>query len=266
MASLLTLTTDFGTRDAYVAAMKGVMLGIAPTTPLVDISHEIYPQDVMEAAFVLRGAVPFFPPGSIHVVVVDPGVGTARRPVALRKGDQWFVGPDNGLFALTLNGEPPDEAVVLDRPEYWRTETPSATFHGRDIFAPVGAHLAAGVPLHDLGAPITDLQRLHWALPIVDSQGVRGWVVHVDRFGNGITNIPQSAFEDTWHARELKCLVGSTILRAIHRTYADVAEGEPLLLFGSSGMLEIAVNGGNASDLLSIRKGASVNLVFLDAR
>lgn len=266
MASLLTLTTDFGTRDAYVAAMKGVILGTAPGTQLIDISHDIHPQDVMEAAFVLRGAVPFYPAGTIHLVVVDPGVGTPRRPVALRKDDQWFVGPDNGLFALVLNGEPPDEAVVLDRPAYWRTPTPSSTFHGRDIFAPVAAHLAAGASLHEVGTSITDLKRLHWALPIIDSEGMRGWVVHIDRFGNGITNIPREAFERNQNERSLKCLIGSTILKQVHHTYADVAEGEPLLLFGSSGMLEIAINGGNASDLLGIRKGASVNLVFLDAR
>ena len=192
---LVTLTTDFGLRDAYVAAMKGVILSICPEARLVDVSHEVAPQDVMEAAFVLRQAVPYFPPEAVHLVVVDPGVGTARRPVALRHGGHRFVGPDNGLFALLLDGAAPETLVGLDRPAFWRTEAPSTTFHGRDVFAPVAAHLAAGRRLAEVGTPAAALESLHWALPIADAQGLRGWVVHVDHFGNGITNIPRDLFE-----------------------------------------------------------------------
>ncbi len=260
---LLTLTTDFGTRDAYVAAMKAVILRIAPETRMVNVTHEISPQDVMEAAFVLRDAAFLFPPGTVHLVVVDPGVGTERRPVAVRKGAHRFVGPDNGLFPLLFDGEPPDEGVVLDRPAFWRTPEPSATFHGRDIFAPAAAHLASGRPLADLGRPLDALTPLHWALPIVDGRGLQGWVVHVDRFGNCITNIPRAAFEAARKGRPVKLFAGNTILRTIHRTYAEVARGEPVALFGSNDYLEIAVHGGNASELLGIRKGAPVNLVFL---
>ncbi|GIV58420.1 MAG: hypothetical protein KatS3mg042_1333 [Rhodothermaceae bacterium] len=258
---LLTLTTDFGTRDAYVAAMKGTILSITPTVTLVDITHEIAPQDIMEAAFVLRDAVPYFPDGTVHLVVVDPGVGTDRRPVALRKGGHRFVGADNGLFPLLLD-EGPDEAVVLDRPAFWRTSAPSNTFHGRDIFAPVAAHLAAGHALHEVGTPTDTLTPLHWALPLIDDQGVQGWVVHIDRFGNCITNIPRDALEQARAGRAVKCFAGTTILQGIHRTYGDVADGEPLALFGSHDFLEIAVRGGNAAELLGIRKGAPVHLVF----
>lgn len=266
MPRILTLTTDFGTRDAYVASLKGVILGLAPEVSLVDISHAIDPHDVMEAAFVLRNAVEFFPAGSIHLAVVDPGVGSDRRPVALRAGDRWFVGPDNGLFSLVLNGRGPDELVALDRPAYWRTPSPSPTFHGRDLFAPIAAHLALGVPLGHLGSALSALKPLHWALPIDDQQGIQGWVVHVDRFGNCITNVARTLFDERRRNRAVKCYVGSTILTGVARTYADTPAGEPLLLFDSSDRLEIAVNSGNAAELLGIRKGASVNLVFLDER
>ncbi len=266
MASLLTLTTDFGTRDAYVAALKGTILAIHPAACLVDISHQITPHDVMETAFVLRQAVPYFPPGTVHLVVVDPGVGTRRRPVALRHGGHVFVGPDNGLFALLLDDAAPDELVVLDRPAFWRTTQISGTFHGRDLFAPVAAHLAAGCTLDQVGTPAEALRPLHWALPIDDAQGIRGWIVHVDHFGNCITNITRAQFERRRDGRPLKCFVGNAILSQVHPTYGAAETGEPLLLFGSSDFLEIAVNTGNASNLLDIRKGTPVNVVFLDER
>lgn len=267
MTSIVTLTTDFGSRDPYVAAMKGTILGIHPEVRMVDVSHEIASQDIMEAAFVLKGVVPFFPPGTIHLVVVDPGVGTVRRPVAARFQEQVFVGPDNGIFSLILDEKLPDELVVLDRRKYWRSEAPSNTFHGRDIFAPVAAHLAAGRSLEEVGtATETPLVRLRWALPISDEQGIRGWVVHVDRFGNCITNITEEQFESQRLGRDIKTYAGTSILKGVQSTYGDVAQGEPLVLIGSRGFLEIAVNGGNASELLSIRKGAPVNIVFADKK
>ena len=262
MPRTLTLTTDFGSKDAYVAAMKGVILQSCPEARLVDVTHEVAPQDVMEAAFVLRQAVPFFPEETVHLVVVDPGVGTERRPVALRAGDHFFVGPDNGLFSLVLDGEPPEALVALDAPDHWRTPEPSSTFHGRDIFAPAAAHLAAGRPLEALGSPIDALDTLRWALPITDAQGIQGWTVHVDHFGNCITNIPHTLFEKHRDGRPVKCYAGGTILSGVAPTYGAVAEGEPLLVFGSSGFLEVAVSGGNASKLLGIQKGESVNVVF----
>jgi hypothetical protein len=274
MASrLITLTTDFGTRDAYVAAMKGTMLDICPDARFVDVTHEINPQDVMEAAFVLRQAVPYFPPDAIHLVVVDPGVGTERQPIAVRHGAHHYVGPDNGLFSLVLDTDTPRQAVVLDRKSIWRTTTPSQTFHGRDIFAPAAAHIAAGCALSEVGSRIDALKPLRWSQPLADEEGLKGWVVHIDHFGNCITNIsrdalarsaPGTASDNPLADVPFKCFVGNTSFTEIHPTYGDVAEGEPLLLFGSSDFLEVSVNAGNAAELLDIRKGDSINLVFTD--
>jgi S-adenosyl-L-methionine hydrolase (adenosine-forming) len=293
---MITLTTDFGTSDGYVAAMKGVMLSIHADARLVDVTHEIDPQDVMEAAFVLRTTTPFFPPGTVHLVVVDPGVGTDRRAVAVRSGDQWFVGPDNGVFPLVLDDKEPDEIRVLDNPDTWLSEAPSTTFHGRDIFAPVAAHLDAGRTPEDIGSPAEDLRPLRWAMPITDSHSVQGYVAHVDRFGNCITNIRRKTLVRTglddaptheYSAASpdpsatdapgvdagvaepkisdlpaLKAYVGNAVIENLHRTYGAVADGDPLLLFGSSGFLEVAVNAGSAAELLTIRKGDSIKVVF----
>ncbi len=266
MPPVITLTTDFGLRDGYVAAMKGVILSIMPAAQIVDISHDVAPQDVMEAAFVLRSATPFFPPESIHVAIVDPGVGSARRPVALSVGAHRFVGPDNGLFSLVSEGAQIDETVELDKTRFWRVPDPGATFHGRDIFAPVAAHILSGRSLAEVGSPFTSLQPMHWAMPIEDHEGVQGWVVHVDRFGNCITNISEPAVERHRADRTVKCYVGGAIVTGLSRTYSDVPAGEPLALFGSTGALEVAVNGGNAAHLYGIQKGASVSLIFADRR
>lgn len=246
--------------------MKGVILTINPAVHIVDISHQVASFDVMDAAFVLRQAVGYFPADTVHLVVVDPGVGTSRRAVALRYNDQTFVGPDNGLFALLLGDEKPSELVQLDRVDAYRTATPCDTFHGRDIFAPAAAHLASGRSLADVGSPIKALRPLLWALPIDDDQGIRGWIVHIDHFGNCITNIPRSLFTRRRNGRALKCYVGNTILGAVCTVYGDVAAGEPLLLFGSQDFLEVAVNTGHAADLLQIRRGTPVNVVFLEDR
>ncbi|WP_022834548.1 SAM hydrolase/SAM-dependent halogenase family protein [Salisaeta longa] len=263
---MITLTTDFGTRDAYVAAMKGVILGIHPQARLVDVTHKVDPQDVMEAAFTLRTACPYFGDGTVHLVVVDPGVGTRRKAVAVRYNDAYYVGPDNGVLPLVMDGEP-DAIVSLDKPGVWRTETPSDTFHGRDIFAPVAAHLDAGRALTSVGTPIDALEPLRWAVPMSDAQSIEGWVVHVDRFGNCITNIRRetlaAAAPDAADGQPaVKCYVGNTILDQLHRTYGDVAANEPVLLFGSSGFLEVAVRGGSAAELLSISKGDTAKIVF----
>jgi len=270
--SVITITTDFGTEDAYVPAMKGTMLSICPQARLVDVTHDISPQDVMEAAFVLRSARPYFPEGAVHLVVVDPGVGTDRRAVALRAEGQWFVGPDNGVFPLVLDQEPPDAMVELDDPTFWRSASPSTTFHGRDIFAPAAAHLADGRTVEEIGTPIDTLEPLRWARSSTAPQTVQGWVVHVDHFGNCITNIRRSTLADAAELDDseppldafppLKCYAGSTVLRELHPTYGAVPEDDPLLLFGSTGYLEIAANGGNAAELLDIRKGDSIKLVF----
>ena len=274
-APVITITTDFGTEDAYVPSMKGTMLSICPQAQLVDVTHDISPQDVMEAAFVLRSTCPYFPEGAVHLVVVDPGVGTDRRAVALRAENQWFVGPDNGVFPLVLDQEPPNAMVELDDPAFWRSASPSTTFHGRDIFAPAAAHLAAGRSVEEIGSSIDTLEPLRWARPSTAPNTVQGWVVHVDHFGNCITNIQRStlaeaadvdASESSLDAvPPLECYAGNTVLQELRPTYGAVPEGDPLMLFGSTGHLEIAANGGNAAELLDIRKGDSVKLVLDDS-
>ena len=219
----------------------------------------------MEAGFILQSTAPQFPAETIHLVVVDPGVGTTRRSIAVEADGQYFVGPDNGIFALALNGRP-KSVVELDRSRFWRTETPSSTFHGRDIFAPVAAHLASGVCFAEVGSRIDDLESLHWALPISDSEGVQGWVVHVDHYGNCITNISRDSVSESRQDRQVKCYVGNHIVEGIKETYGAVANGEPVTLFNSVDFLEIAVNCGNAAELMSIGKGSAINLLFQFSR
>ena len=181
---IITLLTDFGNQDGYVAAMKGVILSRAPDVTLVDITHAIAPQAVLQAAYVLAQAAPFFPTGAIHVAVVDPGVGSARRPLAIQTSTAIFVGPDNGLFTDVLDSGAVTACVHLDRPRFWRDD-PSSTFHGRDIFAPIAAHLAQQVSLNILGTPINDPVRLLLPKPQRQPDGtLTGAIIHVDHFGN----------------------------------------------------------------------------------
>jgi len=245
--------------------MKGVMLNIDPSLRMVDVSHTIDAQDVMEGAFVLQNAAWNFPEGTVHLVVVDPGVGTGRNAIAAEISGQIFVGADNGLFTLlntTEGGQLPERAVVLDKPNFWRVPDPSNTFHGRDVFAPVAAHLASGKSLEEVGTPTSNIMKLRWALPFADRQGLQGWVVQIDHFGNCITNITRGIYHAHDDHRAPKCYVGTSILEGLSSTYDEAAAGQPVLLFGSSGYLEVAINRGNASKLLSIRKGDPINIVF----
>ena len=260
-AVIVTLTTDFGLRDGYVAAMKGAMLRLTPSLHMVDVTHEVPAQDVMSAGFTLRQVVPLFPEGTVHLVVVDPGVGTARRAIAARfevAGDTHvFVGPDNGVLALIAGTERVTAAVELPV-----AAEASATFHGRDVFGPAAARLAAGATLGDVGSPIDDVTPLHWPQPRTDEQGVFGMILHVDQFGNCVTNITREQVERHSDGRPFKCYAGSAVFRTHRATYGEVGAGDPLTLFGSTDLLEIAVNRGHASRLLSVERGDTVHLVF----
>ncbi len=260
MSQIITLTTDFGLQDHYVSAMKAVMVGIAPEVRFVDVSHEIPPQDIMAGAWVVRNTAFLYPPGTVHLVVVDPGVGTSRHPVVLKVKDQYFVGPDNGVFSLFFN-EFEYQACKLNNKKYWRKGV-SRTFHGRDLFAPVAAHLSNGVSMEEIGEPIEDLVTYHWAVPISDKDGIQGWVVHIDRFGNLITNISENLIEDHIKRKDVKIYVGNTMLNQVVTTFGDVEEGEPAAFIGSSGMLEIGINKGNAARMLSVDKGAQISIVL----
>lgn len=258
MSSIITLTTDFGLQDHYVSVMKAVMLGIAPDVRLVDVSHQIPPQDIMAGAWVVRNASLSFPKGTIHLVVVDPGVGTARNPVAIRIKDQIYVGPDNGIFSLIAD-EFEYTARRLTEKKFW-VDNPSNTFHGRDIFSPVAAHLANGVPFEELGEPVDELVTYRWAVPISDKDGIQGWVIHIDRFGNLISNIPADLIHKSIGNSRFRIYVGNTILDEVVTTFADVTDGEPVAYIGSSGTLEIAINKGNAREMLGVQKGAQISI------
>jgi S-adenosylmethionine hydrolase len=256
---VITLLTDFGLEDGYVAAMKGVVATIAPEARLVDVTHLVSPQDVASGRFRLLTIAPYFPPGTIHLAVVDPGVGTARRAVAIRStSGSYFVGPDNGLLLGALETDPPVMAVELSEPRFWRAPTPSATFHGRDVFAPVAAHLARGVALEEVGARIAPdtLIRLDLGRWKTLPDGAEGIIQAVDRFGNLISSVPGSvlAGHATWSAS----IRGRTV--AGQRTYGEVTVGEPLALVGSHGFLEVAVHGGDARSALGAGVGDPVQI------
>jgi len=260
MSQIITLTTDFGLQDHYVSSLKAVILGIAPEVRLVDISHDIPPQDIMAGAWVVRNTASFFPRGTVHLVVVDPGVGTDRKPVVLEIKGQLFVGPDNGIFSLIADQQE-YRATILTEEKYWR-DTTSNTFHGRDIFAPVAAHLANGVAMEKLGEPAEKLITYRWATPIADRAGIQGWIVHIDRFGNLISNIPEDLIEDSIKGGRVKIYIGNMILHEISRSYGCVEDGEPLVYIGSSGMLEVAINKGNACEMLGVKKGAQISIIL----
>jgi len=269
MSAIITLTTDFGLADAYVAAMKGVILGINPEAKLIDICHSIKPQNISQAAFVLGTAYQFFPERTIHVVVVDPGVGTGRRAVILRTPSADFVAPDNGVLSyvikhvprITLAKRPQRvrlapglEAVALTNPRFWRSPV-SDTFHGRDIFAPVAARLSLGVPPANFGEKVTSLVTLPLLRPYrATADTLVGRILHIDNFGNLITNIKR----DDLPKQAMTIEVGGHAVSGLSRTYE---EGRGLLaLIGSSGYLEVSLKDGNASALLDAGVGGEVKI------
>ena len=255
----IILLTDFGSRDGYPGVMKGVILGIAPGTALVDLTHEIAPQDVAGAAWVLHTAWRYFPLGTIFLCVVDPGVGSARRPLALAAGARLFVGPDNGLFSYVLAAAPPDEAVALDDPRF-HLPHPSATFHGRDIFAPCAAHLARGIPLGKLGSAVAVASLVTFTMPrpVWQEDMLHGHVLHVDRFGNLITDVACALAAALLATPSARLAVAGRDISARAHTFAEGPEGEPFLLADSSGHLAIAVRNGSAAALLGAGRGDEV--------
>jgi len=252
--TVISLTTDFGLADGFVGIMKGVILRIAPHVRFVDLTHEIAPQDVRQAAYVLARAAPYFPEATIHLVVVDPGVGSARHPLLITTERAAYIGPDNGIFSYAL-AEPGAQAWELDQPRFWLPQV-SWTFHGRDIFAPVAAHLANGIPPEQLGRPIADPVRLALAEPRHHFDGsLSGEIVSIDRFGNLISNLPVA-----WVATgRWRCRIGGHDALLLS-TYADVSSGALVGLIGSDNSVEIAVRNGNAAQQLGVGIGAPIEL------
>jgi S-adenosylmethionine hydrolase len=274
---LITLTTDFGLRDPFVGTMKGVIAGICPDAHVIDITHGVEPFQILDGAIKLWQATRYFPAGTIHVAVIDPGVGSERRPILAKLGEQWFIAPDNGLLTWVL-----DEAVTappgiaaeisawqLENPKYFLPER-GHTFHGRDIFAPCAAHLANGVTPENFGRGlVADGVSVTGIAPLVRIDNTRviklpggGWegqVLLADRFGNLLTNFREHDFPDELSSWKLE--VADKTIATFHKNYAAGTAGEPFAIFGSSGLLEIAVNRGSAEKILGVSAGARVRLL-----
>ncbi|MGH7786504.1 MAG: SAM hydrolase/SAM-dependent halogenase family protein [Candidatus Binatia bacterium] len=254
-SGIITLLTDFGTRDAYVGIMKGVALGICPAARLVDLTHAVPPQAVGLGALVLRSALDAFPDGTVHLAVVDPGVGSARAPVAVVTARAILVGPDNGLLAPSAAHLGVTAVYRLEAPAYFRQPV-SQTFHGRDVFAPVAAHLAAGLDPSLLGPPGA-LQAMDLAAPRQVDDALHGEVVYVDHFGNLVTNLPAAALR-TFRASRVSVRIAEMTIAGLVSSYAAAAPGAPLAIIGSWDLLEVAVRDGDAAARLQVGIGAPV--------
>ena len=260
---LITLLTDFGNRDHYVAAMKGVILRLCPQAQIVDITHEVAPHDILGGAFVLAQAAPHFPPETLHVVVVDPGVGTKRNILAARLGRQTFLFPDNGVITFVADKMPLEAVTTFTNTKLLNRTKVSTTFHGRDIFAPLAAQLRMGLPLDRLGPQPDTYKLLDLPVPTLNEHEVVGQVIYVDHFGNLISNISQQilmeAFDDPIHA---VVSLESNMIGPLEKAYADTGEGQQLALINSMGYVEVAVNIGRACDILNAGVGSAVSVIL----
>lgn len=275
---IVTLLTDFGEYDAYVGAMKGVILSIAPDVQLIDISHKVTPQNIHQAASILAGIYAYYPGHTIHLAVVDPGVGSERQPIALETHRGIFVAPDNGLLTYIRLKEPSSTPVLLENRSYW-LPSPSNTFHGRDIFSPVAAHLAKGVPVRQMGSILETIVMFPVTPLDLTPTMIRGEVTQIDRFGNLLTNISYLRWLDTetlelhhvqvqnnepitiqLNATKVRITCGWHAFKGIRHTYSTAEVGQPLAVVGSNGELEIAINQGSASSALAAKVGDPVTL------
>jgi S-adenosyl-L-methionine hydrolase (adenosine-forming) len=264
--AIITLMTDFGIKDGNVGVMKGVIWGICPQAQISDLSHMIGAQNVREASLILSRSAPYFPKSTVHVVVVDPGVGTARRPMAAQIGDGFYVGPDNGTITLLLERAEkeggPCKFVQLDRTKYWLSNV-SYVFHGRDIFSPVAAHLANGVSLSDLGTEFTDPVRLQLPQPQRIANGWRGEIIHIDHFGNVASNIRIENLGDAIQNKD-KIIVklNDVEIKGLVNTFGEHAQGEVVALLGSTGNLIVSVVNANAADKLGVKVSDGIEVII----
>ncbi|HAY23116.1 MAG TPA: hypothetical protein DCY27_13340 [Desulfobacterales bacterium] len=254
---IITLLTDFGLQDVYVGVMKGVILGINPNVRLVDLTHNVPPHDIAAGAFLLRSAWQFFPSGAIHLAVVDPGVGSDRRALAIFCRDHYFVGPDNGLFSLIFSGESAAAIVSLEKAEFFLPKV-SATFHGRDIMAPTAAYISLGTPLTALGPSLTDPVALNLPAPRLEERRLLGEIIYGDRFGNLISNILFADLQIWRQGQPIGLTVNGHPIPHLVRTYHEVPSGTLLALEGSHGYLEIACRLGSAAQALHTGPGGQV--------
>jgi S-adenosyl-L-methionine hydrolase (adenosine-forming) len=257
-SGLITLTTDFGGKDWFVGTMKGVVLGINPAVVVVDVTHEIPSGDVRAGAFALASSCSYFPRGTVHLAVVDPGVGSARKAIVVRTANYLFVGPNNGVLGGAVAKETIREIFSLENPAY-SLQPISRTFHGRDVFAPAAAHLSRGLNPQKLGPRLPDLVRLSYPHPQTSGPHIQGEILYVDRFGNAITNIGQD-FVPNLGGRTPSLAVCRRCRAPVKAFYQAVVSGRPVAVIGSNGTLEIAVNNGNASEKFGLRRGDPVIL------
>jgi S-adenosylmethionine hydrolase len=255
---IITLLTDFGTGDGYIGAVKGVIKRINPEAEIVDITHDVESYDVLSAAFALNNSYRYFPKGTIHLAVVDPGVGGSRQAILIKTEDFSFVGPDNGIFSFIYQREDLTDMVVISNKKYFLAEL-SNTFHARDIFAPVAAYLSLGVETYEFGSPAKECMKL--IIPQAESKGksLKGEIIHIDRFGNLITNIPADLLKKKKNAR---IVVKKREIKGINRSYFEIREKRLGALVGSSGFLELAVNQGSAQRLLKAKVGEGIKIDF----
>ena len=246
---LISLLSDFGSSDWYVGTMKGVILSINPQVRIIDICHEVRPHHIVSGAFMLQASYSYFPEGTIHTVVVDPGVGGERRAIIVETESYYFVGPDNGLLSFVLESEKPQRIVEITRDEYFLKPT-SHTFHGRDVFAPVAAHLSAGVPLEKFGKEIENPVRIDVAKPILLGAGkARGHILYLDTFGNAITDVPSSMLSNNFIIT-----IKDKVIDKVCASYSQATQGEIFCIVGSSGSLEISAKEESAAEVLSSRQ------------
>ena len=256
---IITLLTDFGLKDPYVASMKGVVLSINPQCTLIDITHQVSPHDIKEGAFTLAQTYSTFPKGTIHLAVVDPGVGSARKPVLLVTKNYFFVGPDNGLFTLALKREKLKKVIALCKMEFF-LPTVSSTFHGRDVFAPVAASLSLGVKPESFGPSIKSWHHIPFPKPAVKQGKLIGEIVHVDAFGNLVSNIDRKSLHQFSKDYSFNIRIGRRNISGLKKGYWEGKRNEPMALFGSAGFLEISIREENAQKTLKVKKGDRVEV------
>ena len=258
--SMITLTTDFGLRDEYVGLMKGVIKSINPMVPVVDLTHHIPPQNVRWAAHLIYYSFRYFPAGSIHVIVVDPGVGSSRQIKLMKAAGHYFLFPDNGVITKIINSHKPEEIWEINNARYF-LEDISSTFHGRDIFAPVAAHLSVGVEPVDMGIRTSELYDMDIPEPEVEEDKISGHVIHVDQFGNLITNIEERLLRKLHtRYRDMIIKIGGQRIHGLSKAYTMVRAGDLLATLGSKGLLEVSVNHGDASSYLGLDEGDQVEV------
>lgn len=260
MGRIITLTTDFGPKDHYAGAMKGALLSVNPEAVIADISHSVTAGDILGGAFVMAGACALFPPGTVHVGVVDPGVGGERRAVIVETNNFLFVGPDNGLLSLAAEADGIRRVIDIKNEKFLRGEV-SDTFHGRDVFGPVAGHLSLGIGLEEFGPPGKDLLMINTPEPVTSDGAINGEVIHIDSYGNIITNISAAVLESTLGTGEVELVINGQVVKGPYRFYGELPPGGLGLLTGSSGLVEAAAREANGAQILKAEVGDTVRLV-----